>query len=74
MLTKEIVLAFAIPLGLGIAALGCGIGIGNAVNGAMQAIGRQPEASGKIIPNMLIGCALIEALTLYVFALALMKI
>ncbi len=73
-MTKEIALAFAVPVALGIAALGCGIGIGNAVTGAMNAIGRQPEASGKIVVNMLLGCALIEALTLYVFALALMKI
>ena len=47
-MTKEIALAFAVPVALGIAALGCGIGIGNAVTGAMNAIGRQPEASGKI--------------------------
>ena len=73
-MTKELALAFAIPVGLGIAALGGALGIGNAVNGAMNAIGRQPEASGKIMVNMLLGCALIEALTLYVFALALMKI
>jgi F-type H+-transporting ATPase subunit c len=31
----------------------------------MEAIGRQPEASGKIQTNMIIGAALIEALTIY---------
>ncbi|MBN2082058.1 ATP synthase F0 subunit C [bacterium] len=58
-------LGLAIPLGLGIAAFGCGIGIGNAVSGAMNAMGRQPEAIGKIQTAMLIGAAFIEALTIY---------
>jgi F-type H+-transporting ATPase subunit c len=58
-------LGFAIPIGLGIAAFGCGIGIGSAVKGAMEAMGRQPEAIGKIQTAMLIGAAFIEALTIY---------
>jgi F-type H+-transporting ATPase subunit c len=45
--------------------LGSGIGLGKAVGSAMEAIGRQPEASGKILTNMIIGAALIEALTIY---------
>lgn len=53
------------PLGVGLAALGSGIGLGLAVAGAMEALGRQPEASGKIMTNMIIGAALIEALTIY---------
>lgn len=70
-------LALAAPLGVGLAALGSGIGLGLAVAGAMEAIGRQPEASGKIMTNMIIGAALIEALTIYaliVFFIALGKI
>lgn len=58
-------LALSAPLAVGLAALGSGIGLGNAVGGAMEAIGRQPEASGKILTNMIIGAALIEALTIY---------
>lgn len=57
--------ALSAPLGVGFAALGSGIGLGIAVAGAMEAIGRQPEASGKIMTNMIIGAALIEALTIY---------
>jgi len=60
-----VALAFSAPLAVGIAALGSGIGLGRAVGGAMEAIGRQPEASGKIQTNMIIGAALIEALTIY---------
>lgn len=58
-------LALAAPLGVAIAAFGSGIGLGIAVKGALEAIGRQPEASGKILTNMIIGAALIEALTIY---------
>lgn len=57
--------ALSSPIAVGIAAFGCGIGLGIAVAGAMEAIGRQPEASGKIMTNMIIGAALIEALTIY---------
>lgn len=57
--------ALAAPLAIGIAAFGSGIGLGLAVKGAMEAIGRQPEASGKILTTMIIGAALIEALTIY---------
>ncbi|MCD6218136.1 ATP synthase F0 subunit C [bacterium] len=58
-------LGFSLPLALGIAAVGSGLGLGKAVEGAMQAMGRQPEAIGKIQTAMLIGCAFIEALTIY---------
>jgi F-type H+-transporting ATPase subunit c len=57
--------AFATPLAVGVAALGSGIGLGIAVGKAVEAIGRQPEASGKILTTMIIGAALIEALTIY---------
>lgn len=57
--------AISAPLGVAIAALGSGIGLGLAVSAALEAIGRQPEASGKIMTNMIIGAALIEALTIY---------
>ncbi len=57
--------AISAPLGVGFAALGCGIGMGIAINGALQAIGRQPDASGKILTNLIIGAALIESLTIY---------
>lgn len=58
-------LGFAAPLAVGIAALGSGIGLGIALKGALEAIGRQPEASGKILTNFIIGAALIEALAIY---------
>ncbi len=58
-------LSLTLPLGLGIAAVASAIGLGKAVSAAMEAIGRQPEAAGKIQMAMVIGCAFIEALTIY---------
>jgi F-type H+-transporting ATPase subunit c len=58
-------LSIGLPLGVGLAAIGSGVGLGRAVGSAMEAIGRQPEASGKILTSMIIGAALIEALTIY---------
>ncbi len=55
----------ALPLGVGLAAIGSGIGLGQAVGKAMEAIARQPEAADKIQTAMIIGAALIEALTIY---------
>jgi len=60
-------LGLALPIGLGLAAIGSGIGFSRAIGSAMEAIGRQPEASGKIQTAMIIGAALIEALTIYAF-------
>ncbi|MBX7245477.1 MAG: ATP synthase F0 subunit C [Candidatus Sumerlaeaceae bacterium] len=57
--------AFAYPIGLGLAAIGAGLGLGKAVSSAMEAMGRQPEAAGKIQTGMIIGAAFIEALAIY---------
>jgi len=60
-------LGWSLPIGIGLAAIGSGIGLGNIGNGAMQAIGRQPEATAKIQLAMIIIAALAEALTIYAF-------
>ncbi len=57
--------AFLLPLAVGMAAIGSGLGLGRAVGAAMEAMGRQPEAAGKIQTAMIIGAAFIEALTIY---------
>jgi F-type H+-transporting ATPase subunit c len=61
-----------LAVGLGIAALGSGLGLGKAIEGAMTAMGRQPEAIGKIQTAMIIGCAFIEALTIYALIAVIM--
>ena len=57
--------ALLLPLTVAIAAIGSGVGLGKAVGSAMEAMGRQPEAAGKIQTGMIIGAAFIEALTIY---------
>ena len=47
-------------IGAGIAAIGAGIGIGQVGGSAMEAMGRQPEASGDIRNNMIVAAALVE--------------
>ncbi len=50
-------------IGAGIAAVGAGIGIGQIGKGAVEAIGRQPEAVGDIRSNMLVAAALVEGVS-----------
>lgn len=50
-------------LGMGLVILGAGLGIGRIGGSAVDAIARQPEASGTIGTQMLIAAALIEGVT-----------
>ena len=52
-------------IGAGLAAIGAGIGIGRIGGSAMEAMARQPEASGKIQTAMLVIAALIEVIALF---------
>ncbi len=49
-------------IGSGLIVIGAGLGIGKIGSSAMDAIARQPEASGKIQTAMLIAAALIEGI------------
>lgn len=51
-------------LGAGLAALGAGVGIGQIGGKAMEAIARQPEATGDIRGAMIIAAALVEGVAL----------
>ena len=54
-----------VGLGAGIAAIGAGLGIGKIGSAAMEAIARQPEATGDIRSNMIIIAALVEGVALF---------
>jgi F-type H+-transporting ATPase subunit c len=60
-------LGLALPLGVGIAAIGSGVSLGMIGSGALQAMGRQPEAIAKLQTAMIIIGAFAEALTIYAF-------
>lgn len=57
-------------IGLAIAALAAGIGIGQIGGRAMDAIARQPEAVGDIRANMILTAALVEGAALIAMVLS----
>ena len=57
-----------------IAGIGPGIGEGNAVAKACEAIGRQPESKGAVTSTMLMGCAIAETTGLYALVIAILLI
>ncbi|MFZ2899122.1 MAG: ATP synthase F0 subunit C [Saprospiraceae bacterium] len=57
-------------LGLALAAIAAGIGIGQIGGRAMDAIARQPEAVGDIRANMILTAALVEGAALIAMVLS----
>ena len=57
-----------------IAGIGPGIGEGNAVAKACEAIGRQPECRGTVTTTMIMGCAIAETTGLYALVIAILLI
>lgn len=66
----EAVKALSMAIAAGVGVLGPGIGIGMLVARALEAIGRNPEASGKIQATMFIGVAFVEALAIFALVVA----
>ena len=64
-------MALGCVVGLGLAALGGGIGMGNAISGTLGAMARNPGFYSKLFPNFLIGMALIESLVIYTLVIVL---
>lgn len=61
-------------MGAGLAmtgAIGAGAGVGIVVGGAVQGIARNPDASGAIQTNMILGIAFAEAVAIYALVVAL---
>lgn len=61
----------AAGLAIGLGAIGAGAGIGNAANGACQAVGRNPGVQGKIMTVMLVGMAMAESIAIYALVVSL---
>lgn len=59
-------------LAIGLGLIGPGIGIGMLGAAAMNAIGRNPEARGAILTNMILAIAFAEALGIYALIAAIM--
>ncbi len=61
----------AAGLAIALGAIGPGLGIGIMAAKAMEAIGRNPEASGNILTNMILAIAFAEAIAIYALVIAL---
>ena len=70
-MTAETFQLLAAGLCMGLGAIGPGIGIGILASGALQAIGRNPDARGPIFTNMIITVALAEAVAIYALVIAI---
>jgi F-type H+-transporting ATPase subunit c len=68
----EAVKMLAIGLAVGLGMLGPGLGIGLIGYSALQSIGRNPEASGSVMTNMILSIAMAEAIGIYVLIVAIL--
>jgi F-type H+-transporting ATPase subunit c len=72
--TKAIIIGcslLAAGLAIAFGTIGTGNGMGAGLNGATNAVGRNPEAQGKILLTMMVGLAMIESLAIYALVVAL---
>ncbi len=68
----EVVRYIGAAIAIGVGAIGPGLGIGIAVRGALEALGRNPEAQPAIQTNMILGVAFAEAIAIYALVVAIM--
>ena len=61
-------------IGAGVAVLGAGYGISRIGSSTMEAIARQPEASGDLRMNMIIAAALVEGVALIAIVVCLLTL
>ncbi len=72
--TKAIVIGLSViaaGLAIGLGTIGTGLGMGNGLNGATNAVGRNPEAQGKVLLTMIVGLAMIESLAIYALVVSM---
>lgn len=62
---------FSVALVMGLGTIGPALAIGMLVGKGLEAIGRNPEAAGKIQTNMVLGLAFAEAIAIYALVVAL---
>lgn len=62
----------AAGLAIGLGAIGPGIGVGVLGMGAMQALGRNPEARGVIFTNMILMVGMTEAIAIYALVISIL--
>jgi F-type H+-transporting ATPase subunit c len=63
-----------VGLGMGLAAGLCGLGQGKAIGSTTEALARNPGTRTALMTFLIIGLAFIESLTLFTFAMIIIKI
>jgi F-type H+-transporting ATPase subunit c len=63
--------ALGCAIGIGLAALGTGIGMGTGLSRACEGVARNPGVSGKIMTTLIVGLAMIESLAIYALVVVL---
>ncbi len=69
-----VAVALAAAFSMGVGSFGTGIGMGNAIKGAVDGVSRNPDTFGRILTTMMIGLAMIESLAIYALIVALVLI
>jgi F-type H+-transporting ATPase subunit c len=64
------IVAIGAGIAIGLAAIGGALGQGKAVSSALDSIGRNPSASGKLLTPMVLGLVFIETLVIFSFVVA----
>jgi F-type H+-transporting ATPase subunit c len=75
--TKAIAVGCALlgaGIAMGVGAVGAGLGLGQATSGAANAVGRNPEAQGKVMLTMMVGMAMTESVAIYALVIALVML
>ena len=70
-MTPEVMKMLAVGLAVGLGMLGPGLGLGLIGYSALQSLGRNPEASGPILTNMILIGAFTEAVAIYVLIIGI---
>jgi F-type H+-transporting ATPase subunit c len=73
-ISAEAAKLLAVGIAMGMGAIGPGIGIGLIGRGAMEALGRNPEARGPILTNMILAIAFAESIAIYVLVVVMLLI
>lgn len=67
----EAIKNFAAAIAIGLGAVGPALAVGLIGKSAMEAIGRNPEATGKVQTSMILAIAFAEAVAIYALVMAL---
>ena len=71
-MSAEAMQPLAVALAIGLGAIAPALAIGLLAGKAMEALGRNPEASGVIQTNMILAIAFAEAIAIYALVVALL--